>query len=209
MSNEFPELDPIRLSVDEETRRRHLASIEAALRRRERVARRRRALVLAAAALLAVPAMALASDDSVPGDLLYPVKRAVEPVVSIFDRDVVPERRVEEVEELMEREAPVDLIERYLDEARDVVTDQYPHLRDRLDRVVSDLAEETDRPKDLPTDRPPDLPAVPPTDRVSDTPATVVTTTTIPRDVPTTVTTTVTSTTHPPTDVTQPRDREG
>ena len=140
MSNEFPELDQAEITVSESTRERHKSGIGSALRVQRRVRRGRgRVFAFVLALVLLVPIVALASQDAVPGDLLYPVKRLVEPVVQIFDQDAPAERRVRELEVLFERDAPIDVIDHQIDVAREVVTDRHPHLRDRIDRVIHDL----------------------------------------------------------------------
>ena len=141
MSLAFPELDQVRVSVSEETRSRHLAHVGAALRARsDRLPRRGRVLALALALVLLVPVMALAAENAVPGDLLYPVKRAVEPVVSIFDADAPAERRVREVEVLFDRNVPDEVVVRHIDIARETVADHpAPHLTDRIDFIEVEL----------------------------------------------------------------------
>ena len=190
MSDEFPELDKAKVTVDAETRGRHLASIESELTqlRTPRLARRR-LLAVALATVLLFPVAAFAAENSVPGDLLYPLKRAVEPVVAVFNDDVVATHRVEEVERLFEREAPVEVLEDHVSVARDAVVDA-PHLSDRLDHVVDEIRiRDRDPEEDV-----------------------AVTDTTHPRPVDETTTTTLhreTTTTHAPTDTAEQVDRVG
>ena len=107
MSDQFPELDQARIVVDEVTRESHLAAVGAALRDRGQGSRGRgRVLAIALVLVLLVPVIALAAENTVPGDFLYPVKRAVEPVVQVFDSDAPAQRRVREIEVLFERDAP-------------------------------------------------------------------------------------------------------
>lgn len=164
MSSEFPELEDARISVDEPTRERHMASIARAIEAsRPRRARRLRLLAVAAATILLVPVMALASERAVPGDFLYPVKQVFEPLVRVFDSDVAARHRVEEVEVLYERDAPSDVISSHIDVARETLTDfddggELDDLVDRIERVRTDLAErerpaDRDEPADVPTDR--------------------------------------------------------
>ena len=140
MSKKFPEMDQARLTVDENTRQRHLDSISSEIRSTAapRV-RRLRLLAIGVALVLLLPVIALASEGAVPGDFLYPVKRAVEPIARIFDADVVAEHRVEEVEDLLDREASSDVIHDHVDEAREAVTDHQSELSDRIDAVVTEL----------------------------------------------------------------------
>jgi len=140
MSDQFPELDQARVVVDEVTRESHLVAVSAALRARGQGSRGRgRVLVVALVLVLLVPVIALAAENTVPGDFLYPIKRAVEPVVQVFDSDAPAQRRVREVEMLFERDAPDAVIVPHVDEARDVISDSQPALIDRIDRVVHDL----------------------------------------------------------------------
>jgi hypothetical protein len=140
MSNRFPELEQIRITVDETTRDKHLVAVGTALRAREHGSRGRgRVLALALVLALLVPVMALAAESTVPGDFLYPIKRAVEPIVQVFDSDAPAQRRVREVEVLFERDAPDEAIVQHVDVARDMVTDYQPALSDRIDRVIHDL----------------------------------------------------------------------
>lgn len=133
-------MDRVRVSVDEVTRQGHLDSISSAIRNADASrSRRPRFFAVAVALILLLPVIALASERSVPGDFLYPVKRAVEPIASVFDNDVAAVNRVEEVETLYERDAPSDVIHEQVDRARDAVTDHHPDLSDRIDRVVVDL----------------------------------------------------------------------
>lgn len=140
MSRRFPELDRIRVEVDDDVRDRHLAAIGAAVRsaRAPRL-RRFRLLAVAVAVVLALPVMALASENSVPGDLLYPIKRVLEPLVSVLDRDVEADHRVREAEVLLERDAEPNVIRDHVDRARVVVSDQHPEHSARLDAVVGQL----------------------------------------------------------------------
>ena len=177
MSNEFPELDQVEITVSESTRERHRSAIGSALSAQRRASRgRRRVFAYALVLVLLVPVVALASQEAVPGDLLYPIKRLVEPVVQIFDEDASAERRVRELEVLFERDAPLDVIDRQIDIAQDVVTDRQPHLRDRIDQVIhdldlrrTDLEGEPARDSDhAPSDSPDTDSSVVPDDRVTD-----------------------------------------
>lgn len=140
MSRQFPELDRVRVTVDEAVRERHRSAFGSAIRDRAQTSRGHgRVLALALALVLVVPVVALAAEKSVPGDLLYPMKRVVEPVIRVFDSNAPLEHRVREVEVLFDRDAPEELIVRQVDVARDVVTDDHPALSGRIDRVVEEL----------------------------------------------------------------------
>lgn len=144
MSRRFPELDRIRVTVDDDVRERHLAAIGDAVRsaRAPRL-RRFRLLAVAVAVVVALPVMALASENAVPGDLLYPIKRVLEPLISVVDRDVEADHRVREAEVLLERDAEPSVIRDHVDRARVVLTDEHKQHRTRLDVVVGELE---DRP---------------------------------------------------------------
>lgn len=140
MSQQFPKLDQIRITVDETTREKHLSAVGSALRARGQVSRKSGpVLALALVLVLLVPVMALAAENTVPGDLLYPIKLAIEPVVQAFDNDAPAQRRVREVEALFERDAPDEVIVKHVDVARDLISDYDAVLTTRIDRVVDDL----------------------------------------------------------------------
>ena len=169
----FHELDQIRLVATPEVRERHLAAVSRALSTRpQRSLGRPRLMAVVLAIVLLLPVVALAAEDAVPGDFLYPLKRVVEPVVQMFDSSAPAERRVREVEVLLERDSPDEVIVRHLDVARDVVTDDQPDLSQRIDRVVHELetrrdqAPTTDEPAGE-TDRPDEVDETPlvPSDR--------------------------------------------
>ena len=65
------------------------------------VTRRRRIVAsVVAAAVMAPAGLAAASEGSLPGDALYPVKQISERVLVLFDSDVIAEHRIEEIEAL-------------------------------------------------------------------------------------------------------------
>ena len=133
------QLAAFRIDVDDATRALDLEAIRIELRRSPGpgAARRRWTLGIVVAMILAGPTAAIAADDAVPGDLLYPVKRAVEPIVQLFDRDVVAEHRVEELEGLIDREADEAEIEQRIVIARDAAADaDAPLLDQEIDRIV-------------------------------------------------------------------------
>lgn len=172
MSSRFPELDQARIVVSPVTRERHLSVVGAALSERtQRSSGRGRALSLALALVLLVPVMALAAENAVPGDFLYPVKIAVEPVVRVFDYDAPAERRVREVEVLWERDAADEVIVQHVDVAREAVPDYQPTLSDRIDQVAHDLdtrradREEVAKPHKLEDERPGRVVPIAPADR--------------------------------------------
>ncbi|MEN8113201.1 MAG: hypothetical protein ABFS21_02335 [Actinomycetota bacterium] len=101
------------MTVDAETKERHIAEIAREIQTAppvavpSRIGLRRRVAALAAALVVFAPAaMAVAADDAVPGELLYPVKQATERVMRLFAPDIEATHRVEEVERLVVRRAP-------------------------------------------------------------------------------------------------------
>ena len=137
----FDELRQVRVSIDpisDETRTAHLLAIDEALASRTVVPLRQRAFTAlrwAAAALVIlgvlIPTAVVVAADSLPGDLLYPVKRAAEPLLAVFDDEVVARHRIDEVVSLRDQERPSD---RALEDATRAVDDlpSDSPLRDRL-----------------------------------------------------------------------------
>lgn len=158
--------------------------------------RRRIGVAIGAVSLVLVPAAVIAAESAAPGDLLYPVKQVTEAVRSIVDDEVVPEHRVDELEELLDRDAPPEVITDHLvDTAREV--DRLPtdhQLRERLTDLEVRI---TDRVTDAPAtdEAPKDEPVTDTTEVVKDEPVV----TDPPRE------TDRTTTTHPPRD----SDRDG
>ena len=207
--SEFPELRSLRTEMDDVTAERQRERIRAAI---DQAPRRRRWLAgLAVAIVVGLPTAAIAADGAVPGDLLYPVKRAVEPVISLVDPDVVVEHRIEEAEELARRGADRSEVDRAVRDARRAIEDASPGDVDveRLDRVTD--VTPGDDPAPVPTTRPRDATTTTPTTGVTTTIVTDRTTTTVtttPRDA-TTTTVPVDTTTTAPVDstTTAPSDR--
>jgi len=112
------------ISVDPETQQRHIAEVSAAIRTAPAAPvpagfglRRRIAAAVAAIFIVAPAGMAIAAEDAVPGDVLYPVKEITERVRSYVDNDVKATHRVEEVERLVFLRAPSHAIERAVERA--------------------------------------------------------------------------------------------
>jgi hypothetical protein len=188
MSQNFRGIEGIRLETSEDTRQRHLSAISAEIDKHAHGPfSSRRLLAVVVGLLVAFPVAALASDGAVPGDFLYPVKRIVEPVIGIFDRDVAATHRVQELEQLVADQAPYDVLQDSLDRATAVV-DPTSDLWDRLDEVsdrvnvapgVESPGPDTDLvPAESTTTAPPDASTV--TTRPTD----VTSTTGITRDTP-------------------------
>ncbi len=190
--------------ISEESRAAHMDAIESALDAGtltpppRAYVRRRLAIAAMAAALFVLPTgMALAAESSVPGDALFPVKKLTETVRSWVDSDVVAEHRVDELAELLSRDAPqadiIDQLDRARVEVDRLATDH------ALQPVLANLAAAvSDRPVGggdvTVTDRERDDPVATSTTVVSD----VTTTTDRPSDRTTTTTTTTTDSTVPP-----------
>jgi hypothetical protein len=186
----FDELKQARVSIDpisDETRTAHLLAIGEALASRTVVPLRQRAFTAlrwAAAALVIlgvlIPTAVVVAADSLPGDLLYPVKRAAEPLLAVFDDEVVARHRIDEVVSLRDQERPSD---RALEDATRAVDDlplDSP-LRDQL----TDLSATATTTTEPPTARTTTLPSTTlvsdePTDRTTTSPSTSTTTSTQP-----------------------------
>ena len=104
-----------RTKVEEGTRDRHIAEMNSAIRTAPPVpvpsgfALRRRVAGAAAAVVVVVApvGMAVAAEDAVPGEFLYPVKQVTERVRAFVDDDIAATHRVEEAEYLVVRGAPL------------------------------------------------------------------------------------------------------
>jgi hypothetical protein len=81
--------------------------------------------------------VAVAAEDSVPGDPLYLIKRVIEPVRELFEEDVAAVNRVEELETLLDRRATPQVIDRQVREAEEAVAPtERADLRRRLDEAI-------------------------------------------------------------------------
>ena len=191
----FPELQGFRIEMSDEVRDAQFESIVTALHQaplaplplisRVRASWRKWTVAFAAIGTALVPVAAVASDSSLPGDFLYPVKLTVERIQVLFDRDLDAEHRVTELEELIERDFPRPLVDRHIVDTANVLNETTDRidLVERYDDAVSDYAERrTDRrdrdrdavdrrSPDRPTDDKPDDTAV-----ITDTTAPVTTT---------------------------------
>jgi hypothetical protein len=135
------ELDVFVIEVAPTTRGRHLNNLTEALHQRRRHRSFRRLPLMVAATLLLIPLGAWASESSVPGDLLHPIKRFLEPAWALFDNDIRARHRIEELEALIEREGPQSLIDQQLIDVEAAVVDD-PLLVERLEDAKDDLARE-------------------------------------------------------------------
>ncbi|MEA3502482.1 MAG: hypothetical protein U9R47_06880, partial [Actinomycetota bacterium] len=143
-----------RIEVDPETKERHLAEMGAAIRTAPPTPvpagfglRRRVAAAVAAVFIVAPAGMALAAEDAVPGDFLYPVKEITERVRSLVDPDIEATHRVEEVERLVFRRAPIHAVTRAVERAESATLQlaEPGELRLRLERARERLQQDEER----------------------------------------------------------------
>jgi len=114
-----------RTEVDEVTKERHIVEMSAAIRTAPpapvstgHALRSRAAGAVAAVLVVVAPiGMAVAAEDAVPGEFLYPWKQATERVRAFVDDDIAATHRVEEVERLVVRGAPTVEITRAVERA--------------------------------------------------------------------------------------------
>jgi hypothetical protein len=141
-----------RIEVDPDTQERHLAEMSAAIRTAPPTPipagfglRRRIAAAVAAIFIVAPAGMALAAENAVPGDFLYPVKEITERVRSYVDNDVEATHRVEEVERLVFLRAPSHAVDRAVERAESatVQLSESGELRLRLE-VARELLQRQD-----------------------------------------------------------------
>lgn len=134
-------LADLRVEMSETTEAMHIAAIERELMLPRhpapipRRSRKRLAVVLVSAMVLLLPAAAIASEDSVPGDLLYPVKRSAEWGWSFVDSDVALRHRVEELETVLVRGDPPEEVRARLIDAEAVADGASPNLIRRLEQA--------------------------------------------------------------------------
>ena len=148
-----------RLEVDEVTKDRHIAEMSAALRTAPSapiptgLALRRRFAGAAAAVLMVVApvGMAVAAEDSVPGEFLYPLKQVTERVRAFADDDVAATHRVEEAERLVIRGAPLVEITRAVERAEIATSElvEDANLGSRLESVRERLRAQEERERGL------------------------------------------------------------
>lgn len=133
------ELDVFSIELSTSTRRRHLNALTQALHEQRAGRSFRKLPLILAATLLLIPLAAWASESSVPGDLLHPIKRLLEPAWALFDEDIRARHRIEELETLIEQQGPPGLIGQQLIDAEAVVGGD-PLLVERLENAKDDLA---------------------------------------------------------------------
>lgn len=172
----FARLSAMRIEVAETTRALHHESMDEALSTREPVRGRRWAVALVAATLAAVPVAVGAAESALPGDALYALKQAFEPLRQIADDTIVARHRIAELEALIEQNAPPRQIDELVTDAQAALSDvDAPVLEAELDRLLDRIDTERDGAgiqqtpptTETPTDgaaNPPDIsPAVPET----------------------------------------------
>ncbi len=135
------ELEVFRIEVSTTTRQRHLNQVTTAIHLQPPQRSLRKLTLILAAVLVLVPLGAWASESSVPGDFLHPVKRFLEPAWALFDDDVRARHRVEELEALIEQQGPQSLIDQQLIDAEAAVGDD-PLLLERLEVAKEGLTPE-------------------------------------------------------------------
>ena len=143
MTYEFPELDQVRVVVDRRTRDRHIAAMQSAFAERRPRNRGRRLLVVAIAVMLLLPVLSLAARQSVPGDFLYPVKLALDPVTDAVGWTAGAESRVDEAEAMVDRRMDSAAIRDHAEIAIDRVLSEELAIEQRLaliDRLDSATA---------------------------------------------------------------------
>jgi len=125
--------DAFMITMDAQTAARHDATIAEALRTADVLVvaspsrwRLRIPALVAAAMVVAPVGVAVAADNANPGDVMYPVKRIVEPIVSIFNPDFVASHRVEELAHIVDEPAEIERIPLAVADARDAVSDLPP-----------------------------------------------------------------------------------
>jgi len=137
-------MQALRVDVETDVEDRHVAAILRELRktpagpvpvRTSRGVRRRLVVTLVAAFALLLPAVAIAAEEAVPGDVLYPVKQSTEWARSLVDSGVAQQHRVRELEIVIERDAPIGVVADRFEASVAAVDDQAPELVQRVDRA--------------------------------------------------------------------------
>ena len=141
-----------RTEVNEGTKERHITEMSTAIRTAPPVPvptgfalRRRIAGAAAAVAVVVAPVgMAVAAEDAVPGEFLYPLKQVTERVRAFIDDDIAATHRVEEAEHLVIRGAPIVEITRAVERAEAATSGLMEDrlLRPRLESVRERLRQQ-------------------------------------------------------------------
>ena len=196
--------------VDDDVRSQHQASIASAVAAGSTTpvvahrSRRRLSTVLVTAALVVLPTgIAVAAESSIPGDVLYPVKKVTERIRAVVDEDVMAEHRIEELEKMVAADASTEVIADQIDRAVVEIDRLEPdhQLGSRLDqatagvaadRLVDDSPGRSDDGGGEAVDKPAITTAT--TAAITNAAPTTTTSTTTPPDRPGTTTTTTTTT---------------
>ncbi|MCL1592747.1 MAG: hypothetical protein M3132_00165 [Actinomycetia bacterium] len=155
------------INVSDAAASRHQANISEAIRSVDVVAPSRiprwrmRVPALVAATVVVLPiGAALAAESATPGDVLYPVKRIVEPAVAIFNEDIIAAHRVDELARIVGDPVEFDRIPAAVSDARDAVSTlppghelrtEFRAIADRVgrrnaqDRPTTDVPQDEDR----------------------------------------------------------------
>ncbi|MGB5380784.1 MAG: hypothetical protein WBO25_07255 [Acidimicrobiia bacterium] len=148
-----------RAEVDEVTKERHIAEMSAVIRTAppapistRHALRSRAAGAVAAVLIVAAPVgMAVAAEDAVPGEFLYPLKQVTERVRALVDDDIAATHRVEEAERLVVRGAPIPEITRAVERAQVATSDLVDDgtLGPRLESIRERLRQQDDEERVL------------------------------------------------------------
>lgn len=143
-------MEALRIDVEPDVEERHMAAMRRELReapvapmpvRGARRTRRRLVVTLAAAFALLLPVAALAAEDAVPGDVLYPVKQSTEWMRSLVDPGVGQQHRVRELEIVIDRGAPIEVVTDRFDASVVVVDEANPELVRRVETARETVRE--------------------------------------------------------------------
>ena len=143
-------MQALRIDVNPDVEERHVAAILRELGesplpavpvRRPGSSRRRLAVAMVTAVALLLPAVALAAEESVPGDLLYPVKQSTEWARSLIVPGAAQQHRVRELEIVIERGAPIDVVTNRFNDAVDMVGDGDVELVRRVEKAQETVRE--------------------------------------------------------------------
>jgi len=145
-------LQALRIDIDPDVARRHMAAVLREVREAPPVvstvpvraplrSRRRLVAALAATFVLLIPVAAFAAEDTVPGDLLYPVKQSTEWARSLVDPGVAQRHRVQELEIVVDRGAPIAVVTDRFDASVDAVDEQEAALIQRMQQARERIRE--------------------------------------------------------------------
>jgi len=173
------------VEMSDETRKRHLSVISAALKEQpSRVPtvhplaahwRRRFAALVAAATIFTPAAVAVAAEGALPGDTLYSVKQMTEDLRSVIDPTIAARHRIDEADRMHEAGFPIDQLETVLTEADRAITNvgdpddlraRFVEVRDNINMDYMTASDRRDESVSTHTNDTTDMPAG--DDRVDD-----------------------------------------